>query len=121
MRLLEVVHPAVKVLVDISLSQDSEAGDGTTTVVLLAGELLREVKGYVEEGVHPQAIARALRAAVQLYTVSAAGGGGRPKCSSCPSGLHRRRYGRARNAVPSSCSSRQCLRWQSEERRWRMQ
>ena len=66
MRLLEVVHPAAKVLVDISLSQDSEAGDGTTTVVLLAGELLREVKGYVEEGVHPQAIARALRAAGAL-------------------------------------------------------
>lgn len=66
MRLLEVVHPAAKVLVDISLSQDSEAGDGTTTVVLLAGELLREVKGYVEEGVHPAAIARALRGAGAL-------------------------------------------------------
>ena len=66
MRLLEVVHPAAKVLVDISLSQDAEAGDGTTTVVLLAGELLREVKGYVEEGVHPGAIARALRAAGAL-------------------------------------------------------
>ncbi len=32
-----------------------QVGDGTTTVVILAGELLRECKAFVEEGVHPQA------------------------------------------------------------------
>jgi len=66
MKLLEVVHPAAKTLVDVSLSQDAEVGDGTTTVVLLAGELLRAVKPFVEEGVHPQAVARAVREAGRL-------------------------------------------------------
>ena len=35
-------------------TQDAEVGDGTTTVVLLAAEFLRECKAFVEEGVHPQ-------------------------------------------------------------------
>ena len=37
------------------MSQDAEVGDGTTSVVLLAGEFLRECKPYIEEGIHPQA------------------------------------------------------------------
>ena len=66
MRLLEVVHPAASLLVDVARSQDAEAGDGTTTVVLLAGELLRAVKPFVEDGAPPRAVARALRAAGAL-------------------------------------------------------
>ena len=66
MKLLDVVHPAARALVDVSLSQDAEVGDGTTTVVVLAGELLREAKPYVEEGVHPRAIIRAYREAARL-------------------------------------------------------
>lgn len=66
MKTLDIVHPAAKTLVDISLSQDAEVGDGTTTVVLLAAEFLRECKTFVEEGVHPQAIIRAFRQAAQL-------------------------------------------------------
>ncbi|CAG9461032.1 unnamed protein product [Pedinophyceae sp. YPF-701] len=66
MRLLEIVHPAAKTLTDISLSQDSEVGDGTTTVVLLAGEFLKEAKPFVEEGVHPRSIMRAYRTACQM-------------------------------------------------------
>ena len=42
--LLDIVHPAAKTLVDIAKSQDNEVGDGTTSVVLLAGELLKESK-----------------------------------------------------------------------------
>ena len=53
MKLLEIVHPAAKTLVDIARSQDAEVGDGTTTVVILAGEFLKEAKSYVEDGVHP--------------------------------------------------------------------
>lgn len=64
-KLLDVVHPAAKALVDVSLSQDAEVGDGTTTVVLLAAELLREAKPFVEDGVHPRAIIRAYRAAAE--------------------------------------------------------
>ena len=63
MKLLDIVHPAAKTLVDISMSQDAEVGDGTTSVVLLAGEFLREAKPYIEEGVHPQVIIKAYREA----------------------------------------------------------
>ncbi|KAI8074982.1 T-complex protein 1 subunit eta [Gongronella butleri] len=66
MKLLDIVHPAAKTLVDIARSQDAEVGDGTTSVVLLAGELLKEVKGYVEEGVSPQVIIRGYRQAARL-------------------------------------------------------
>jgi T-complex protein 1 subunit eta len=41
-------------------------GDGTTSVVLLAGEFLRECKPFVEEGVHPQIIIRSFRQAVAV-------------------------------------------------------
>lgn len=63
MKLLEVVHPAAHALVQIAQSQDAEVGDGTTSVVLLAGEFLRSCKSYIEEGVHPQIIIRAYRLA----------------------------------------------------------
>ncbi|KAL8136866.1 hypothetical protein V2J09_002867 [Rumex salicifolius] len=66
MKLLDIVHPAAKILVDIAKSQDSEVGDGTTTVVLLAGEFLKEAKPYIEDGVHPQNLIRSYRTAVQL-------------------------------------------------------
>jgi len=65
-KLLDIIHPAAKVLVDIACSQDAEVGDGTTTVTILAGELLKEAKQFVEEGVHPQVIARAYNQACQF-------------------------------------------------------
>jgi len=64
--LLDVVHPAAKTLVDIAQCQDNEVGDGTTSVCLLAGEFLKQCKGFVEDGVHPQIIARTYRKANQL-------------------------------------------------------
>ncbi|XP_017014302.1 T-complex protein 1 subunit eta [Drosophila takahashii] len=66
MKLLEIIHPAAKTLVDIAKSQDAEVGDGTTSVVLLAGEFLKQVKPFVEEGVHPRIIIKAIRKALQL-------------------------------------------------------
>ncbi|KAG8546561.1 hypothetical protein GDO81_018643 [Engystomops pustulosus] len=66
LKLLDVVHPAAKTLVDIAKSQDAEVGDGTTSVTLLAAELLKQVKPYVEEGLHAQVIIRAFRTATQL-------------------------------------------------------
>merc|ERR1719231_2010364 len=54
MKLLQIVHPAAVTLVQISMSQDAEVGDGTTSVVLLADEFLRECKPYIEEGVPPR-------------------------------------------------------------------
>jgi len=61
MRLLDIAHPAAKTLVDISMSQDAEVGDGTTSVVLIAGSILKHIKPFVEEGVHPQVIIRTIR------------------------------------------------------------
>lgn len=66
MKLLEIAHPAAQTLVDISTSQDSQVGDGTTSVVLIAAAILTQVKPLVEEGVHPQRILRHVRAAGRL-------------------------------------------------------
>ena len=43
------------------IDQDAEVGDGTTSVVILAGEFLKQCKPFVEEGVHPRIIIRAFR------------------------------------------------------------
>jgi T-complex protein 1 subunit delta len=54
---MKVLHPAAKMLVDLSQSQDIEAGDGTTTVVVLAGALLNACSTLLSKGIHPTAIA----------------------------------------------------------------
>ncbi|KAL8269694.1 hypothetical protein Esti_006384 [Eimeria stiedai] len=66
LQLLQVQHPAAALLVDVAQSQDLEVGDGTTSVVVLAGEFLQEAKAFVEEGMAPQIIVRGLRAARDL-------------------------------------------------------
>ncbi|MEM3851595.1 MAG: thermosome subunit beta [Methanomassiliicoccales archaeon] len=53
---LEVEHPAAKMIVEVAKTQDSEVGDGTTTSVVLAGELLRRAEELVEKNVHPTVI-----------------------------------------------------------------
>ena len=65
-KLLDIIHPAAQTLVDIAKSQDDQVGDGTTSVVVLAGELLLQCKEFVEEGVPPQIIIRGFRAACAL-------------------------------------------------------
>ena len=52
-------------MVDIAKSQDNEVGDGTTSVVLFAGELLKESKQFIEEGMHPSVIIKGYREAMQ--------------------------------------------------------
>ena len=66
MKCLEIAHPAAKTLIEIAKAQDTEVGDGTTSVVILAGEFLREAKQFVEDGVHPQIIIRAYRQACEF-------------------------------------------------------
>ncbi|MCJ1269788.1 T-complex protein 1 subunit eta [Lobaria immixta] len=63
MKLLDIVHPAARILTDIARSQDAEVGDGTTSVVVLAGEILKEIKDHVEQGVSSQTIIKGLRRA----------------------------------------------------------
>ena len=65
-QLLDIVHPAARILTDIARSQDAETGDGTTSVVVLAGEILKEVKDYVDQGVSSQIIIKGLRRASSL-------------------------------------------------------
>lgn len=55
------MHPAARLLVDIARAQDNEVGDGTTSVVLLTGEILKEAKGYIEDSMNPQSIIKGLR------------------------------------------------------------
>ncbi|KAM3568305.1 hypothetical protein VYU27_009571, partial [Nannochloropsis oceanica] len=68
--ILKSVHidnPAAKVLVDIAKTQDDEVGDGTTSVAVLCGELLREAEHLLSnQRVHPQTVALGWREATQL-------------------------------------------------------
>ncbi|KAF9074979.1 chaperonin Cpn60/TCP-1 family [Rhodocollybia butyracea] len=66
LKLLDIVHPAARTLVDIARAQDAEVGDGTTSVVLLAAQLLKEVRGFIEEGVSPHIIMKGFRKASDL-------------------------------------------------------
>jgi len=66
LKLLDIVHPAARTLVDIARAQDAEVGDGTTSVVLIAAQLLKEIKGYIEEDVSPHIIMKGFRQAAQL-------------------------------------------------------
>ena len=62
--ILRSVHndnAAAKVLVDIAKTQDEEVGDGTTSVAVLCGELLREAEKLIDARVHPQTIAAGWR------------------------------------------------------------
>ena len=68
LKLLDVVHPAARVLVDAARAQDAEVGDGTTSTTLLAGELLRQCKEFIEEGMSPHIIIKGYRKAAQLVS-----------------------------------------------------
>jgi T-complex protein 1 subunit alpha len=65
LKLLEVEHPAARVLVDLAELQDSEVGDGTTSVVILAAELLKRANDLVRAKVHPTNIMAGYRLAVK--------------------------------------------------------
>eukprot|EP00944_MAST-04C_sp_MAST-4C-sp1_P009567 g9567.t1 len=63
---LEVEHPAAKVLVELSQLQDQEVGDGTTSVVIVAAELLRRANQLVKNKIHPTSIIAGFRRAMKL-------------------------------------------------------
>jgi len=62
---LEVEHPAARVLVDLANLQDQEVGDGTTSVVIIASELLRRGNDLVKNGIHPTTIISGYRSALK--------------------------------------------------------
>jgi len=65
---MNVLHPAAKMLVELSQSQDIEAGDGTTTVVVIAGALLEACGTLLSKGIHPTAIASSFMKAAEFAT-----------------------------------------------------
>ncbi len=60
---MNIPHPTGRMIVEASRVQDDEVGDGTTTVVVLAGELLKEAELLLEKGIHPSIIIRGYRLA----------------------------------------------------------
>lgn len=60
---IEVEHPAAKMMVEVAKTQDDEVGDGTTTAVVIAGELLREAERLLDQGIHPTVISIGYRMA----------------------------------------------------------
>jgi T-complex protein 1 subunit alpha len=63
LQLLEVEHPAAKVLVELAALQDEEVGDGTTSVVIIAAELLKNADELVKQKIHPTSIIAGYRLA----------------------------------------------------------
>ncbi len=62
---IDIEHPAAKMLVEVAKTQDEEAGDGTTTAVILAGELLKKAEDLIEQNIHPTVIASGYRQAAE--------------------------------------------------------
>ncbi|NJE08920.1 thermosome subunit [Thermococcus sp. M39] len=61
---MDIQHPAAKMMVEVAKTQDKEAGDGTTTAVVIAGELLRKAEELLDQNIHPSII-------VKGYTMAA--------------------------------------------------
>ena len=59
LREIEVTHPAAKSMLEISRSQDEEVGDGTTSVIILAGEMMASARPFIERDIHPTIIVSA--------------------------------------------------------------
>lgn len=63
---MNVEHPVAKILVNVAKSQDREVGDGTTSVVIIAGNLLKGADELIEQGIHPTIIIRGYKMAATL-------------------------------------------------------
>jgi thermosome len=61
---VDVEHPAAKMLVEVAKTQDQQCGDGTTTAVVLAGELLKRAESLLEQNIHPTVITRGFQLAL---------------------------------------------------------
>ncbi|XP_034954174.1 T-complex protein 1 subunit gamma [Zootoca vivipara] len=64
LREIQVQHPAAKSMIEISRTQDEEVGDGTTSVIILAGEMLSVAEHFLEQQMHPTVIISAYRKAL---------------------------------------------------------
>jgi thermosome len=66
---MDIEHPAGKMMVEIAKTQDAEVGDGTTTAVVIAGELLKNAEELLTQGVHPTVIGEGYRLAAEKALV----------------------------------------------------
>ncbi len=62
---MNIEHPSAKMIVDVAKTQDDEVGDGTTTVVVLAGEFLKNAQSLLEQNIHPTIITKGYRLAAE--------------------------------------------------------
>ncbi|MHA2289854.1 MAG: thermosome subunit beta [Promethearchaeota archaeon] len=62
---IDVQHPAAKMMVEVAKTQDSEVGDGTTTSVILAGEMLKRAEKLLQQKIHPTVITEGFRKAAE--------------------------------------------------------
>jgi len=60
---MDIEHPAAKMVVEVAKTQEDEVGDGTTTAVVITGELLKKSEGLLEQNIHPTMIIRGFRLA----------------------------------------------------------
>lgn len=65
LREITVQHPAAKSMIEIARTQDEEVGDGTTSVIVLAGEMLAASEQFLQQQIHPTVIIRAYREALE--------------------------------------------------------
>lgn len=65
LREITVQHPAGKSMIEIARTQDEEVGDGTTSVIVLAGEILATAETFLEQNMHPTVVIRAYRLALE--------------------------------------------------------
>ncbi|MDE1761683.1 MAG: TCP-1/cpn60 chaperonin family protein [Candidatus Micrarchaeota archaeon] len=62
---MNVEHPVARIMVEIAKTQDKEVGDGTTTAVIMAGELLKAAGYLIEQGIHPTTIVKGYKMAAE--------------------------------------------------------
>ncbi|MCX6746516.1 MAG: thermosome subunit alpha [Candidatus Pacearchaeota archaeon] len=62
---MQIEHPAAKMMVDIAKTQDTEVGDGTTTVVMIAGKLLENAERLLDQKIHPTVIVKGYKMAAE--------------------------------------------------------
>jgi thermosome len=62
---MEVEHPAAKMMVEVAKTQNEEVGDGTTTAVIIAGELLKKAEELLDQEIHPTTITKGYRLAME--------------------------------------------------------
>ncbi|MEK6826207.1 MAG: thermosome subunit alpha [Nanoarchaeota archaeon] len=60
---MQIEHPAAKMMVEVAKAQEDEVGDGTTTAVIIAGELLKNAEILIEKNIHPTVITKGYRLA----------------------------------------------------------